>query len=177
MPMALETFKLAEGVNSSKRKIPALMVVMFLVAAIVGSFTLLPIAYERGMSTTPDTFRVHQGEMAIAAMGEIQRLPSNNIAVGISMLFAAFLAFMHTRFVWFWFSPIGFFMAGQEWIFPHWGSFMLAWLIKLFVIRYGGLTLLKRSQPMFYGMIIGQVFVSILGMVIAFITFAFGQMV
>jgi hypothetical protein len=37
-----------------------------------------------------------------------------------------------------------------------WMPFFLAWLIKLFIIKYGGMKLYRQAMPIFLGLIMGD---------------------
>ncbi|MDW8289915.1 MAG: DUF6784 domain-containing protein, partial [Armatimonadota bacterium] len=37
-----------------------------------------------------------------------------------------------------------------------WLPFLIAWLVKFFVLRYGGLLLYRRTLPFFLGLVLGD---------------------
>lgn len=43
-----------------------------------------------------------------------------------------------------------------------WGPFFLVWIIKGLIMRYGGTHLEKRLRPLFLGMVMGSVIMSII---------------
>jgi len=68
----------------------------------------------------------------------------------------ALLMFLRSRFLWWPFHPIGF-AIGPIWIMDQiWFTVFLAWLIKLSVLKYGGLKLYRTLRPLFLGLILGQ---------------------
>ncbi len=59
-------------------------------------------------------------------------------------------------FAWWPFHPIGF-AVSASWVMNHlWMSIMVAWLIKVMVLNYGGASLYERTKPFFMGIILGQ---------------------
>jgi hypothetical protein len=52
--------------------------------------------------------------------------------------------------------PIGLILAGAWPVFEMWSSLMLGWLIKVLVLRYGGVLLYRRLKPVAVGIIVGD---------------------
>ena len=53
--------------------------------------------------------------------------------------------------------PLGY-PIGPIWIMDHlWFNMFLAWLIKLLVLKYGGLGFYRKTRPFFLGMILGHI--------------------
>ena len=54
---------------------------------------------------------------------------------------------------------------------------MIAWAVKLLVLRYGGLRLLKRLTPFFLGLILGEFIIgglwTLIGILLGIPTYAF----
>jgi hypothetical protein len=67
-----------------------------------------------------------------------------------------FLGLMRLRFVWWPFHPIGYLfsnsLAQAMGTFP----FLLAWILKVLVSRYGGLRLYRKTIPLAVGLIVGD---------------------
>ena len=70
---------------------------------------------------------------------------------------AGLIAFLRGRFHWFSLHPIG--LAFQytfgTWI--YWFNLFLVWVVKLLLLRYGGVRLYRAGKPFFYGLAIGYV--------------------
>jgi hypothetical protein len=76
------------------------------------------------------------------------------IVAGASL--AVGLAALRSRFVWWPLHPIGY-MAANSWgMHLNWGSFMLGWLVKGILLRWGGLRLFRRAVPCFLGLVVGD---------------------
>jgi hypothetical protein len=67
------------------------------------------------------------------------------------------LTWLHSRFIWFAISPLGF-MLGGTWgmIQRMWASAFVAWLLVFVIRRFGGLRPYRRIRPVFLGMVVGH---------------------
>lgn len=67
------------------------------------------------------------------------------------------LTWLHSRFIWFAMSPIGF-MLGGTWGMTQrmWASAFIAWLLVFVIRRFGGLRLYRTVRPAFLGMVVGH---------------------
>ncbi|MCZ7646580.1 MAG: hypothetical protein M5U26_15050 [Planctomycetota bacterium] len=76
------------------------------------------------------------------------------IAAGMAMMFLFVL--LRTRVFW-WPHPIGYVVwTGQRAISLMWFSFLIGWLIKVCIVKYGGLAVYQRWKRFFVGMIAGE---------------------
>ncbi|MBN1865835.1 hypothetical protein JW916_00955 [Candidatus Sumerlaeota bacterium] len=57
--------------------------------------------------------------------------------------------------------PIGLLMVGTHHSRTAWASIMMGWLLKVFILRYGGARLYRRMQPLLLGLIMGEVFATV----------------
>jgi hypothetical protein len=63
---------------------------------------------------------------------------------------------LRTRFTWWTLHPVGYAMANTSTMNQVWMPFFIAWILKVFVLRYGGMRLYRLSLPFFYGVIVGD---------------------
>jgi len=77
--------------------------------------------------------------------------------VGIGAAAMAILTWMKSRFLWWPLHPIGFPIRATRVTDQIWFSVMIAWLIKVLVLKYGGTPLFRCSRLFFLGMILGAV--------------------
>jgi hypothetical protein len=81
---------------------------------------------------------------------------------GVGLIFTTFLYFMRARFWWWPFHPLGY-AAGTWWPLTIWWSvFLVGWIIKSRIIRYGGIKLFLLLRPFFLGLIFGEFFTAFL---------------
>lgn len=67
-------------------------------------------------------------------------------------------------FYWWPFNPVGFVIGASTPITNYMFSFFLAWLIKALVMRFGGVGLYRKTQPLFLGILVGY----LLGVALAY---------
>ncbi|MBC7527883.1 MAG: hypothetical protein H7308_10060, partial [Chthonomonadaceae bacterium] len=68
----------------------------------------------------------------------------------------AFLITMRSRFTAWPFHPIGYAIAGTYTMNWLWCATLIGWLVKLMIIRYGGMKTYKQLIPFFIGLILGD---------------------
>lgn len=83
-----------------------------------------------------------------------------NILFGFS--FAAALQWACLQFPKWPLHPIGLVLVNTWYLNIAWFSIFLGWLFKIIILRYGGSRFYERMLPLFLGLIIGEVFASIL---------------
>jgi hypothetical protein len=76
--------------------------------------------------------------------------------MAFGMGFIILLAKLRATFPWFPLHPIGYLITGTPAARFIWVPFLLGWLVKLVVVRYGGLSLYTRLMPFFVGVIVGD---------------------
>jgi hypothetical protein len=74
---------------------------------------------------------------------------------GLGIVLMAVLSWVKNRFIGFPIHPIGL-TLGLTWPISNiWFSVFLAWLIKVFILKYGGARLYLKIRPFFLGMVLG----------------------
>jgi hypothetical protein len=72
--------------------------------------------------------------------------------------FTLFLSAMRARFVWWPFHPAGYLVSGSFGLFRMWLPIFVSWLVKVLLLRYGGLGAYRRALPFAYGLVLGEFF-------------------
>jgi len=76
------------------------------------------------------------------------------------------LSFLHSRFVWFPFEPVGF-IIGTSWIsvlWGYWGPFLIAWILKTLTMRLGGSRAYEQyGAPIAAGFVLGYMVTVLVG--------------
>jgi hypothetical protein len=67
------------------------------------------------------------------------------------------LVWLHSNFVWWPLSPVGFIIASSyETNRSLWLNVLIAWMLTTLVRRYGGLKLYRAMRPAFLGLVLGE---------------------
>lgn len=74
------------------------------------------------------------------------------------MLFVFFLQLMRTRLLWWPLHASGYVLSGAAWggLIYFWFPVMVSWLLKLLILRFGGLPSYRRMTPFFLGFVLGD---------------------
>jgi hypothetical protein len=163
IPNFLEGFKMAEGREAAmpiKR-----LVAMFALAAVVSLAATYTanyyITYEAGAAGKATGYKRWVGQEAFAQLAGWlsfgQRAGATNLYFFLGGLSSvAFLATMRARFLWWPLHPAGFALGISYAMNYFWLCLFVAWLIKSFLIRYGGMTAHRKAIPFFLGLILGD---------------------
>lgn len=181
MPIQLEGFRMAEQTRTSQRRWFWLILVSGVLATLIAFWAMLHLYYQFG----------GEGKARVCFGGEaydrlstwIANPPDPNYqkaaAVGVGLAIAAFLQWMRIRYPWWPFHPLGFAVTASWEINLVWMPLFVAWLVKIIILRYGGLAGFRRSLPFFYGLILGQFVVgsiwNIYGIIAGVPTYQFWQ--
>jgi len=85
--------------------------------------------------------------------------PPNPTAIGGGLAGLAFAALLHQltiRFIWWPLHPLGFAIAGSYSMATMWCPMLIAWTVKMALLRFGGQRWYMRGVPFFMGLLIGD---------------------
>jgi hypothetical protein len=161
MPTLLHGYKGADAGALSRRGVAGAMALALLAAVLVG--TAVSIWYVSkesalklggwGYLSAP---RIPGRHIADVLQNPQGPNPGGGLWIAGGALFTALLFVARARFLWFPLHPIGFAFAGSYAMYTVWFSFLLGWLAKLLVTRYGGLRGFLRLRPCFLGLVVGD---------------------
>ncbi len=157
MPIQLEGFRMAEQTRSSQRRWFWLILFAGVAATLVAFWAMLHLMYIRGAAVKSGSFGAEAYNRLAGWLNNpapADRGPA--AAVGIGFAIAALLQWMRVRYPWWPFHPLGFAVTASWEINLVWMPLFIAWVLKLIILRYGGLGGFRRSLPFFYGLILGQ---------------------
>ena len=75
-------------------------------------------------------------------------------ATGVGVMF--FLTVMRTRYLWWPFHPLGYALMGSWTMIVFWAPCIIAWMLKVVILRYGGMRTYVFLRPMFLGLVLGE---------------------
>lgn len=159
MPSMLESLKLGGDCGVKLRSLVWPMMLALVVSTVFGFWSCLHVGYTEGVLakcignggwTAGEQF----GWLDNAVRNGIKPDPARWGAVGASATLVVALAWLRARYAWFPFHPLGYCIGNElRW---HWLPFLVAWAIKLVVLRHGGLKLYRRTLPFFLGLVLGD---------------------
>jgi len=63
---------------------------------------------------------------------------------------------LRLRFLWWPLHPIAYPLAGYQFFAHLWFPFLVSWLIKAPLLKYGGIRAYRKALPLFLGLILGD---------------------
>lgn len=81
---------------------------------------------------------------------------SGIMAMAFGAGFTFLLSYLRTKFFWWPFHPAGYVLANTGTMYWLWCPFLLAWLCKVLIIRYGGIKGYRIALPFFLGLVLGD---------------------
>lgn len=97
------------------------------------------------------------GQLAGSLRAPEAPAPYLPLGLGLGAAIMYVLTWLHSRFIWWAISPIGFIMGGTWGLGQRmWASAFIAWVLVAVLRRFGGLRLYRRVRPVFLGMILGH---------------------
>lgn len=161
MPSAFNSFRVADRLGISKRALFAIFGLAILVALPTSFYSFLSITYEYGGSSkTQGWFFQTSPTLPFKTFLSIAKHPKGIDWHGLSFVgvggsITAGLQMLLRRFSGWPIHPLGYILAGTWAIQLSWFSCLLAWLIKVLIIRYGRGRAYQASAPFFLGLILG----------------------
>ena len=163
----MDSFKIAGSGSVNPRRLLAAAFGVFALALLLSSYLTLTMMYHHGfMGFQIALHYTNFSWQTLNAGGRIANYlsdpaaaamkPAGIIAFSSGAAVVLFLGMMRLRFWWWPFHPLGYIAANtwgaQWWYMP----FLVGWLLKTLVIRYGGLRLYRATVPLAIGLIVGD---------------------
>ena len=144
--------------GSQPGRITALVLIAFPVGFLTAVWAILDLSYDEGAT-------LYLGERHTWFYDGITTLLQNPVVpnIGKWLLWAigfaeaGFITMLRARFHWFPIHPIGLIFQSTHAAWWYWVNFLLIFIIKLTLLRYGGVKAYVAGKPFFYGLGIGYV--------------------
>ena len=181
MATCANALKLIEEMDARSRRLVFYALVLALLIGTLGSFWMIfHIAYRFG-GVNLDIWFFGYGP-AVAYDNAVRNMePAGVYWEGMGFMSAGgvtmgLLYWLRHRLAWWPLHPIGFPVSGVGLMSFTITSVFVAWLIKVIVLRAGGVSLYQRTQGVFLGMIAGQMLTMGLWLIIDYLTGHTGKM-
>ena len=161
MPNFLEGFKMAEGRDMPFARLAGVFALASVASLLVTYAANYLITYEAGARGKAVGYKWWVGMEAYNQLSSWLRYGQPSGATNFwfflgGLLFVGALAGLRNAFVrWPW-HPAGFALGVSYAMDYFWVPVFVAWLVKLFILRYGGMTAHRRAIPFFLGLVLGD---------------------
>jgi hypothetical protein len=161
MPNQLEAFKMAEGGRMHLGKLIGAMILASVVSILASYWANLAVTYDAGAQSKCYGYKQWVGAESFNRLrswldtGWKPETP-NLLALGGGTLLVFGLRAMRTAFIWWPFHPAGYALAVSFAMDYFWFAFLIAWICKVSLIRFGGRSAHAQAVPFFLGLILGD---------------------
>lgn len=167
MPIQLEGFKMAEQAGGPGAFRPLFWAMLLAVAfgTLCGFWANLDQGYRYGAAARigpPNVMTIFGGEpwtrmnSWVVAPPQAHQQGAQQAAVGVGFGFTMLLNLLRLRVVGFPLHPVGYAISSSWSLSLLWLPLLIAWVLKVSLLRYGGLAGYRRALPLFLGVIVGE---------------------
>lgn len=161
----IESLKIAEEARMSRPRMTALLLTAAVVGLVVAYYVHLTPYYRYGAQNLRDG--IWGTQMAVQEYTDVVAIQSSppkpdmhrTMASAAGATVAGSMLFFRSHFVGFPLHPTGYAVATAYGSLAWW-PFLLAWVFKWAILRFGGLRLYRRAVPFFLGFALGHFFVA-----------------
>ena len=161
MSSMAQGLKLSSGTFTRKRGIFWAILLTVVLAFVASNWIVLKLAYTHGGMNLNSWYFVGGPQAPYNYVSShINHPQGSNILgwfcrIGGVILMGIFML-MRYRFLWWPLHPLGFAIGGVNWIQALWFSIFLVWLLKMLILKYGGIRFFRTLRPLFLGFVLGQ---------------------
>ena len=164
----LDSMKFADGVRVQRRSLLGVFALTLVVALCVSGYIHITQPYKNGaVSMYGYVYQANPvwafNDANTVLSGSKPPLPfyaTLNFFIGVLVTIA--LTTLRTRLLWFPLHPLGYALSGTWTMTVFWFACLVAWVLKIFILRYGGMKLYARARPFFLGMVLGEFTMAVL---------------
>jgi len=159
---AVNALKVSSVFDRHRRLFLPIMMVCLVVAMGVSGRAIMDISYSKGALNTTDTFASQS--LPLSTFTTAHKMISNPakavppqygaLALGAAVMFV--VTVMRVRFYWWPLHSLGFLTASTWSAMNLWFPFLLGWLTKVVVLKFGGGGMLRKVRNFFLGVIVGE---------------------
>ncbi len=179
MPLVANALRFSENTGVRPYRLSKWLVLAVLLGLIVGVFATIYVQYDHGGAgyswatqkvpklafnlLARNLPKIRQSAGAIKVNRELVRAA----AVGMGLVLAC--SWFRLRYTWWPIHPVLFLVWGTFTMGVFAPSFLIGWIIKVAVTRFGGGDTYRKCKPLFIGMIAGEFVAGIFWMIVALI--------
>ncbi len=161
MPHQLDAFKIGEITGIEPARMARMLAAGLAVGIPAAWVAALMVWHHVGALAKGDTWRLSQGRHAFELLASYLLAPQPPDRLGLLFVGGGFAATVglfvaRARIVNWPLHPVGYAVANTPSMDAQWFPFLLAWLAKTVILKYGGHAIYRAAVPFFVGMVIGD---------------------
>jgi hypothetical protein len=162
MPNQLEAFKMVGDKPAVRfNGLVGTLLLAFLVSLLATYWANLHVTYAAGGYAKAAGFKGFVGGEAYDRLASWLTQPTPPASEGLYYILGGFalavvLSLLRANFVWWPLHPAGYALALSFAMEYFWLPVFIAWVLKLIILRYGGVKLYRTAIPFFLGLILGD---------------------
>lgn len=166
MPVQMEGMKMAQAARVRQRAMTIVMTAAIVAGIAIGFWACLAVWYKFGAgSAKVEPWRTNMGRVPFERISTYMLNPSKPdttgmAAMGFGMLVTFLMSALRTKFIWFPFHPVGYALANTGTMYWLWCPFLIAWVCKVTITKYGGIKCYRGALPFFLGLVLGDYMIS-----------------
>ena len=152
--------RLSSELKSGQRRLAWAVVLAMVIALVLSAWFTIYLAYRYGSmnllisehyATEPSRFALEKIVNPTGpSLGGYLWMTGGGLIMGLLLV-------ARQQFLWWPFHPLGFLVSHGRVMDGIWSTIFLAWLLKMVVLKYGGVGLYRRTQPFFLGLALGHI--------------------
>jgi len=164
-PVAMDSFRISSVFKRHKRLFVVALASSILVALAATSYMVLKQAYGMGALNFDFTWATNRVPFYVFDWSQrIIKQPTQSAqpylgSFSLGFVLTAIVMFMRARFYWWPIHPIGFLACNSYAAHRIWLPFLLGWLTKIGIMKFGRGQMLRAGRYFFIAFIIGDVFI------------------
>ncbi|MCM8803794.1 MAG: hypothetical protein NC833_00875 [Candidatus Omnitrophica bacterium] len=167
--------KMAEQIKKKKKIVFFAIIISIIITIFSSIWTTILLSYKYGGINANQWFFVNGPQYPLRYIADKIKNPKGPDwqyigFTGIGAFFTIFLFIMRMKFLNFPLHPLGFAFSTVMLTNALWFSIFISWLIKVMILRYGGVKIYEKFKDLFIGFIIGQFVINGLFLIVDLIT-------
>ena len=161
MPSIINAFKVPDPVGLRRRSLISVIALSIVLALAVSYYTHTSMTYHMGANNLElyayNSAARRAYDWSASAMQNLSTTNWQELSVmGLGAGAVIFMTFMRRNFLWFAIHPIGYLMHLTYAASQIWSSFLIGWLCKYTILKYGGIKWYRKMRPLFLGAVLGE---------------------
>ena len=159
---AVNALRVASVFDRRRRWFLPIMMLCLVVAMVVSGYVIMNIIYSKGMLNTTDTFASQYLPQTTFSTAHkmiddpVRAVPPHFGALTLGGVVMFCVTVLRMRFYWWPVHSLGF-LIGSTWSAQVlWFPFLLGWMAKVAVLKFGGGAMLRMVRNFFLGIIVGE---------------------